>query len=108
MTLSASPTPTLQFSTNVNNVVASILQQPTVMQQDSYGALVKKKASAIIPLNTGTGILNGRTTHEKIFAEIFEVYAARRLVLMTHMRGSSPRVMTKNEKSVLHQRFCHP
>lgn len=70
------------------------------MQRDAYAALFKKVGKVMVPLNILQ--VSGEVTHERIFEEVFDGYRVRRIVLMTHMKGSGPHVSLKTQQ-VAHQ-----
>lgn len=58
------------------------------MQRDVYASLVKKRTKEFIPVRILQ--LSGEISHERLYDEVFEGHHLRRIVLMTHMAGSTP------------------
>jgi hypothetical protein len=57
------------------------------MQRDVYASLVKKRSKDFIPVRILQ--LSGEITHERLYDEVFDGHRLRRIVLMTHMAGST-------------------
>lgn len=62
------------------------------MQRDVYASLVKKRLKDFIPVRILQ--LSGEITYERVYDEVFEGHRLRRIVLMTHMAGTSVKSCT--------------